>query len=142
MKAMYRRHCLLKRRWWEKYTVQMNRRLVLKMSAAARDVPYGQQNPPRPHLEKEEQTLGVRPCKCTSMDTWWPQGAPLLPPGSRGHANGAGRGGFCDSHGKEGCSSRRRCSCRTMTLRSPRASQGSTRRKEACGTGHDASAPS
>lgn len=44
--------------------------------------------------------------------------------------------------GRRGALHNRRCSCRTMTLRSPRASQGSTQRKEACGTEHDASAPS
>lgn len=68
MKATYRRHCLLKSRGWQKIhstneskAGSKNERNSLKAVSGetAWDLPYGQADPPHPHRENEEQTLGI-----------------------------------------------------------------------------------
>lgn len=113
---MYRRHCLWKSSWWQKLhstneseADSKNEHNIPKASKwNPRGSPWGRAEPSPATPEKRRGDPGVWLCNSQSMDigtTWIP---PSLPPGSRQHAQEAGRVGYHDSHGRVGCSSQLR----------------------------------
>lgn len=143
MKAMYRRHCLLKSRWWQEihctneskagYKNEHNRpRFTIRTSRT---------HPTHTWKRKSRHgglTVWVHKyghMVATRMPPYFHQGLGDMLMGQTGVVS-------VTVMGTKGALHNRRCGCRTTTLRSPIVSQGCTRRKEACSIGHDTSAPS